>query len=146
MTALRSKLLYSPEVLALASELSAYPLNDRAALRAEVRSPSCGSSLILGLGLNSEMEIAHIGVAARACAIGQASAAIFALAGLDKNLQDVEQAEAAIIQWLLGDGEMPKWPRFELISAAHAYPARHGAIILPWRAALVAFRMCDKRD
>jgi len=40
--------------------------------------------------------------------------------------------------WLGGAGQMPDWPGLAAIAAARDYPARHGAILLPWRAALDA--------
>jgi hypothetical protein len=34
--------------------------------------------------------------------------------------------------------ELPDWPDFSLLEAARDYPGRHGALQLPWRAALDA--------
>ena len=40
--------------------------------------------------------------------------------------------------WLAGGGTMPDWPGLDRLSAAREFPARHGAIMLPWNAALDA--------
>lgn len=52
-------------------------------------------------------------------------------------MADLSAAAGEIEQWLNG-GPIPDWPGFEAIAAARDYPARHGAILLAWRAALVA--------
>ncbi|QYU66279.1 hypothetical protein J4558_14920 [Leptolyngbya sp. 15MV] len=53
------------------------------------------------------------------------------------------RAEAGIALWLSGAGPRPDWPGLELLEPARAYPARHAAILLPWKAALAAL---NKRD
>jgi len=129
--------LYTPQVLALATSLARFPLGDDLPLRGTARSATCGSTIELGLSCNADGTINRLGLRAHACAIGQAAAAIFAdaAAGLDRAA--IEQAELEIQSWL-GGGQPPGWPGFEAIAAARAFPARHGAILLAWRAALVA--------
>ena len=135
--------LYTPEVLGLATALAGFPLHDGLILRGGARSAACGSALTLGLALDGG-RIADVGVSASACAIGQAAAAIFVLAAKGKSAADVAAAEAAIADWLnsAARGEaaaIPDWPGLGAIAAAAAYPARHGAILLAWRAAAAAF-------
>ena len=127
--------LYTPQVLALATGLSAYPLRDDLPLEAAARSKSCGSSLTLRLATDAEGRIAQIGLKAQACAIGQAAAAIFAQAAVGRSGAEVAEAGQALDAWLAGDGPRPNWPRLELLEPARAYPARHGAIKLAWQAA-----------
>lgn len=130
--------LYTPAVLALATDLAKFPLADDLLLRGEARSATCGSAITLGLGLNPDGSIARLGVKAHACAIGQAAVAIFAKGACGKDHAAISRAEAAVADWLSGHGTLPDWPQLGLIAAAQAYPARHGAILLPWRAALAA--------
>jgi len=33
---------------------------------------------------------------------------------------------------------LPDWPGLDAIEAARAFPGRHGAMLLPWQAALAA--------
>ena len=40
--------------------------------------------------------------------------------------------------WLAGEAHQPDWPGLAPIEPARAYPARHGAMLLPWKAALAA--------
>lgn len=131
--------LYSPEVLALATSLAALPLDDGLAARGFARSAACGSTIELGLALDGEGRIARIGIRPHACAIGQASAALFAAAACGRTRADIAAALVQLEQWL-GDppGALPDWPGLEAIAPARDFPARHGAILLAWRAALDA--------
>lgn len=135
-----ASILYTPDVLGLAIELARYPLTDDLTLRGDGRSKSCGSSIVLGLALGADGVIERVGLRSHACAIGQASAAIFAGAAAGRNANEIAEAEAAIAAWLAGDAAMPEWPGLDTISAAKGYSARHGAVLLPWRAAAKAFR------
>ena len=128
--------LYTPEVLALATGLARYPLGDDLPLRGSARSQSCGSMLEVGLALENGL-VTRVGLRAHACAIGQAAAAIFADAAIDRTAAEIVAAEHEVSGWLVG-GPLPAWPGVAAIAAAVAYPARHGAVLLPWRAALSA--------
>lgn len=129
--------LYTPEVLARAVELSAYPLADDLRLRGSARSQSCGSSLELGLAVDDTGRIERLGLRCHACAIGQAAAAIFAAAAPGRDRAGIAEAERALSAWLVGGG-LPDWPGLEQLARARDYPGRHGALLLPWRAALDA--------
>lgn len=130
--------LYTPEVLALATALARYPLGDDLPLRGAARSPACGSRIELGLACDAQGRIERIGLRAQACAVGQASAAIFAAGAHGQDRASLAAALSAIEAWLRGDGALPDWPGLAAIAAARAYPGRHGAILLPWKAALEA--------
>lgn len=127
--------LYTPEVLALSTSLADYPWDESLNLRGEVRSPSCGSTIALALSVDDEGRIARIGIRSHACAIGQAAAAIFAGGAMGRDCGEIAATEKALAAWLAGTGAMPQWRDLEAIAAARAYPARHGAIMLAWRAA-----------
>lgn len=127
--------LYTPEILALATTLSRWPLDVSLQNTATVRSRSCGSTLSLGLETDQDGRIIKLGFAAQACAIGQAAAAIFAAEALGRDAAEIAGTERALLAWLGGDGAMPDWPGLDAIAPARAYPARHGAIMLAWQAA-----------
>ena len=133
-----SAALYTPEVLALATSLAAFPLAGDLALHGRARSPACGSTLEVGLRIAADGRIEAIGLKAQACAVGQAAAAIFANAATGHNRAELEAALAGIEAWLGGTGPLPHWPGMATIAAAQGFPGRHGAILLPWRAALDA--------
>ena len=127
--------LYTPEMLGLAVELARWPLAQTLTLRGDARSPSCGSTLAVALALDEEQRIEQIGMQVRACAVGQAAAAIFARHAAGRGAAEIDAALDRLDAWLAGEGAMPDWPDLELIAAASDYPGRHGAILLPWRAA-----------
>lgn len=135
MGADRPARLYTPAVLALATGLSAYPLEDSLTLRAEARSRTCGSVVAVGLDLAGDGTIARIGLQVRACAIGQASAALLAQDAQDRTADDLGHTRAALERWLAGEGALPDWPGLDLIAPARAHLARHSALLLPWTAA-----------
>lgn len=126
--------LYSPQLLALAIELAQYPFNADAAYRGEAHSRSCGSSIELSCTANLE----DLGMRVTACAVGQAAAAIFARRATGLDSEAIGVALVQIEQWLAGAPDIPAWPDFDELAAARAYPGRHGAILLPWKAALDA--------
>lgn len=134
--------LYTPQVLGLTIELARYPLSDDLPLRGEARSKSCGSMIALGLNLDRDGTIDRVGVRTQACAIGQAAAAIFAGSAIGLQADAIEQARSAVLKWLSGDGPLPDWPSLASIAAARDYPARHGAVMLPWNAAGQALSAC----
>ncbi|MDE1917572.1 MAG: iron-sulfur cluster assembly scaffold protein [Sphingomonadales bacterium] len=108
-------------------------------LAGEVRSASCGSRLRVGLALDEKGAISAIGLAAQACAIGQAAAAVMAEAVIGRDLAAMQSAERDIARWLAGEGDLPSWPGLAQLAAARDYPGRHGAFMLGWRGVLVAF-------
>jgi NifU-like protein involved in Fe-S cluster formation len=127
--------LYTPELLALAVALAEYPPEAALPLHGEARSKSCGSTLRIDLAVDNERRIKGLGLQVRACAVGQASAAIFAGAATGREFTEIEASHEALLAWLAGSGDLPDWPGLEAIAAARDYPARHGAIMLPWTAA-----------
>jgi NifU-like protein involved in Fe-S cluster formation len=131
----RAETLYTPQVLALATGLAAWPWDDGLPLQGEARSKSCGSVVRLGLGLDGEGRVARVAIRAQACAIGQAAAAIFAAGAPGRAGEDIAGAHNALATWLQAGGELPDWPGLGAIAAARDYPARHGAILLAWQAA-----------
>ena len=132
-----SAALYNAEVLGLATSLADYPLSADLPLRGSARAPTCGSIIELGLAVDAAGKLTGVGLRAQACAIGQAAAAIFAQSAPGSNRREIENSLCATERWLAG-GALPSWPGFGVIAAARDYPARHGAILLAWRAALVA--------
>jgi NifU-like protein involved in Fe-S cluster formation len=127
--------LYTPEVLGLATSLAAFPWDESLPLRGEARSRSCGSTIALGLETDASGRIERIAVRSSACAIGQAAAAIFAAGARGRDAREIAAAGAGIAAWLAGEADLPDWPGLEAIAAARDYPARHGAIRLAWQAA-----------
>lgn len=130
--------LYTPQVLGLAMALAQYPLREPFAFNGTARSAACGSAIELGLDMDDAGEVSRIGIRSAACAIGQASAAVFAQGAVGRGRGDLVAAHDALAQWLAGNAGLPDWPGLDAIAPARDYPARHGALMLPWKAALQA--------
>ncbi|NVD43808.1 iron-sulfur cluster assembly scaffold protein [Qipengyuania atrilutea] len=138
MTAARGGALYTPEMLGLAVSLADYPISETANAVAEARSQTCGSVLAVSLALKDDGSVGEVGLRVSACAVGQAAAAIFAQDVIGRTEADIKRARDAIAEWLGGDRSAPDWAGLQTIAAARAHPGRHEAILLPWKAALLA--------
>jgi len=130
--------LYTPELLALAVSLADYPPDPALPLHGEARSKSCGSTLSADFATDADGRIERFGLRVRACAVGQASAAIFALSAKGRRAQEIEATRQALSAWLEGTGELPEWAGLGALVPARDFPGRHGAIMLPWTAAAAA--------
>lgn len=136
MTAGPAGKLYTPDLLALAIELASFPLEGDWTQLASARSRTCGSSVTIGLQLDDHGRINRLGLAVTACAVGQASAATFARAAGGRNGAEIAAALKEIEVWLArADAPLPHWPGFAALAPARSYSGRHGALLLPWKAA-----------
>lgn len=127
--------LYTPEILGLATGLSDYAWDEELPLTGSARSRSCGSTISLALSTDGEGRVERIAIRSQACAIGQASAAIFARGARGRTAAEIRDFRDAIAAWLGGSGPIPNWPGIAAIERAKDYPGRHGAIQLAWQAA-----------
>ena len=130
--------LYTPDLLAATLELAHYPPLECAQLHGDARSSTCGSTLAMDLSLDEDGIIGRIGLAVRACAVGQASAAVFARHATGRGEGEILTMAERFCAWLEDEAPMPDWPDIALIVPAKAFPARHGAMLLPWNAAKAA--------
>lgn len=130
--------LYTPELLALTVELAAWPPIDGAPRHGHARSVACGSTVDMDLDTDISGRVTTIGLRVKACAVGQAAATIFARHAKGRNLRDISLAHDRIEGWLDGEAPIADWPDLAAIAAAKEYPGRHGAILLPWKAAIQA--------
>jgi NifU-like protein involved in Fe-S cluster formation len=138
--------LYSPELLGLASSLADFPFDQGLPLQATVRSRSCGSVVTLGLNADAAGRVIRIGIQAQACAIGQSAAALFAAGAKGCDIATITLADEALAKWLRGDGPQPDWPGLEVLAPTLAYPGRHEAIKLAWKAAREALSTSSLRS
>lgn len=133
-----SEPLYTLEILRLAAESGAITRLASPDASASQRSPLCGSSIVIDLTLNGDV-VSAVGGEVRACAFGQASAALFARSAAGRTVGQIGQARSAIDSWLRdAAAPAPVWPGLEALSPARTKRARHAAILLPFDAALAA--------
>lgn len=137
-----SAALYTPELLGLTMRLVEYPWQEQHGFHGTARSRTCGGRVALSLECAGG-RIAELGLRVSACAVGQAAAAIFADGARGQTPGDVATAAAALDAWLGGSGPAPGWPGLDALAPALPHRGRHGAILLPWTAALDA--LCNRR-
>lgn len=133
-----SAALYNRDILALAVATADFPPLDAPRHRVSARAPLCGSAIILHLDTDEAGRIAGVGLHVEACALGQASAALLARHAAGQGLAEIRATRDAMAAWFKGEGDEPRWPGFALLAPARDYPARHGAILLPFDAAIAA--------
>jgi NifU-like protein involved in Fe-S cluster formation len=112
---------------------------------AERRSPLCGSRIAVDVDLDSAGRVAAIGMQVSACAYGQASATLLARHAIGRSHQQLAETRDAITRWLAGEGAMPDWPGLAALTAVVPHSARHGAVRLPFEAAVDAIAAAAPR-
>ena len=132
--------LYSERILALAADI---PLTDRLeAPQATVkrRAPLCGSTVTVDLRVE-DGRISEFGQDVKACALGQAAAAILAKNVIGRTRGEIETARDAMLG-MLTKNEPPPAPPFEgfaVLEPARDFRNRHASIMLALEATTEAF-------
>ncbi|MGP1352987.1 MAG: iron-sulfur cluster assembly scaffold protein [Parasphingopyxis sp.] len=130
-----SAALYNAEILRLATEIPHQARLDAPHASVEKRSPVCGSRVIVDVCIDSEGRIAALGQEVRACALGQASAALMARHALGRSAMEFAAARDALTAFLAGEREDPgDWPGLEVLTPALPHKARHASIRLAFEA------------
>ena len=130
--------LYTLEILRLAGSLPEPAKLERVDGTAELRSPTCGSSVRTEVQL-TKGKIETLSQTVQACAFGQASAALVAQQASGHSRDEVAARLDQLTVWLAGESEqLPNWPGIEALAPARSRRSRHGAILLPFRALLAA--------
>lgn len=123
----------------MAAKVAEFPPLETADLREERRSPTCGSRVTVTLALDEEGRVAAVGLDAKACALGQAAAAIMAQSVKGRDVAAVGVVNAQWRAYLAGESDvLPDWPDLGLLSAGQDYPARHPSMRLAFEAASAA--------
>jgi NifU-like protein involved in Fe-S cluster formation len=135
--------LYNARILRLAASI---PHADRLqAPQATARRTSqvCGSRVTADVVLGPDGRIIAFGQEVRACALGQAAAAILGGAVIGQSAATLGEAHEQLKGWLKGDGPLPealaaRFPELALFEPARAHPARHPSILLAFEASAAA--------
>jgi NifU-like protein involved in Fe-S cluster formation len=139
--------LYNSTILRLAASI---PHQQRLAApqaTVERRSPVCGSRVTVDIALDADRKtVADVGQEVRACALGQASAALMGEAVIGKSIEELEAARDALTDFLAGRRDDPgDWPGLDIFGPARAHSARHASIRLAFEAAAEAARIAQSR-
>ena len=137
--------LYSARILALAADM---PHTTRlAAPDATVkrRSPLCGSTVTVDVVLR-DGRIAEYAQDVKACALGQAAAAVVGRSVIGCTRAQIDAALADLTAMLTADGPTPAAPfdGLEVLRPARDYKNRHASILLALQATAEAMETAEK--
>tara|TARA_R110002033_G_scaffold17274_3_gene47253 strand:+ start:637 stop:1086 length:450 start_codon:yes stop_codon:yes gene_type:complete len=123
--------LYSGQILALATDI---PHRERLAspgATVKKRAPLCGSTVTVDVSVQDGV-ISDFGQDVKACALGQASAAVVGGAVIGRTLAEIETARDQLRAMLKDNGPVPDAPfdGFKVLEPARDYRNRHASILL----------------
>jgi NifU-like protein involved in Fe-S cluster formation len=131
--------LYNMEILRLAASVADRPRLEAPDAIVERRSPTCGSRVIVDVTLDADGRVNGFGQEVRACALGQASAALLGQNILGRDVQTISDAAKALREFLSGERDDPgNWPGLKVFAPARPHSARHASILLAFDAAAEA--------
>ncbi len=128
--------LYTRDVLRLAASIPHLVRLADPQASVSRRSPVCGSEIVVDLNLDADGRVAEIGQDVKACALGQAAAALMGRHVVGRSPAELAAARDQLAAFL--DGEAPDvgdWPGLDALSHARDYPARHRSVRLAFEAA-----------
>ena len=132
--------LYSQRILALAADIPHADRLPAPTSSATRRSPLCGSTVTVDLVVQ-DGKIADFGQDVKACALGQASAAIAGAQLIGRTAAEVARARDELAAMLREGGPVPAAPfdGYEALTPARDYKNRHASILLVLEATADAF-------
>lgn len=131
--------LYSGRILALAADIPHHARLDTPQASVRKRSPLCGSTVTVDLDL-TDGRVSRFGQDVKACALGQAAAAVVGGAALGRTPAELTAAAHALEAMLKSGGPVPPAPfdGFEALLPARDFKNRHASILLAIQAAAEA--------
>ena len=123
--------LYSGRILALAADIPHTARLDAPDASVKKRSPLCGSTVTVDVTLE-DGRIAAFGQDVKACALGQAAAAVVGQNVIGRTRAEIETARDTLRAMLKSDGPAPPAPfdGLEVLRPARDYKNRHASILL----------------
>jgi NifU-like protein involved in Fe-S cluster formation len=131
--------LYSGQILQLAASIPHLGRLAEPGGSAKKRSPLCGSTVTVDLVMQ-DGRVAAFAQDVKACALGQASAAILGGVVLGRSLAELEAARDALSAMLKDGGPVPAAPfdGYQVLLPARDYKNRHASILLALEATCAA--------
>ncbi len=132
--------LYSQRILALAADMPRTTRLSTPDATAKKRAPLCGSTVTVDIVVTGGV-ITDFAQDVKACALGQAAAAVVGAHVVGQDRAQVQAARDALIFMLKNDGPVPPVPYgdLEVLIPARDYKNRHASIMLAFDATLDAF-------
>lgn len=139
--------LYSGRILALAADIPFLDRLDNPMATVKKRSPLCGSAVTVDVSLE-DGKISAFGQDVKACALGQAAAAVTGSAVIDRSLPELIKARDELRAMLKENGPVPSAPfdDFRVLEPARDYKNRHASILLSIEATCEAVEQALQSD
>jgi NifU-like protein involved in Fe-S cluster formation len=132
-------ILYTRDILRLAASIPHLGRLEHPQASVEKRSAVCGSTVTVDVALDGAGRITALGQEVKACALGQASAALLGGHAIGRSGGEIAEARDSLSDYLVGRTDSPgDWPGLDIFAAARPYAARHAAILLAFDAAAEA--------
>jgi len=131
--------LYSAKVLALAANMPRAGRLDHPQGTAEKVSKLCGSRVLVDVALEGGRVI-DFAQDVKACALGQASAAVLGAHVIGATIEELAQARDALRAMLKAGGAPPegRFSDLRVLEVVRDYPARHTSTMLAFEAVVEA--------
>jgi NifU-like protein involved in Fe-S cluster formation len=139
--------LYNRDILRLAASIPHQRRIDDPQASVEKRSPVCGSRVTVDVVLDKAGRVAALGQEVKACALGQAAAAVLGAHVIGATLAELEVAREQF-RAMLKDGASAPDGRFSdlaMLAPVKDYPARHASTLLAFEAVTEAVRTAVAR-
>ncbi|KIC19285.1 MULTISPECIES: iron-sulfur cluster assembly scaffold protein [unclassified Leisingera] len=139
--------LYSSRILALAADIPHLDRLQAPDATVKKRSPLCGSAVTVDVKVE-DGRITDFGQDVKACALGQASAAVVGANVIGRSQEEVETARNQLKAMLTQDGPVPDAPfdGLEVLQPAKEFKNRHASIMLALEATLEAMQTAAKEQ
>ena len=137
--------LYSTRILALAADIPHRGQLEAPDARIKRRSPLCGSTVSVDISVE-DGRISEFAQDVKACALGQAAAAVVGTAVIGRTRAEIEAARDQLRAMLKSDGAVPDAPfdGLEVLLPAKDYKNRHASIMLALEATAEAMSEAEK--
>jgi NifU-like protein involved in Fe-S cluster formation len=131
--------LYNRDILRLAASIPHHSRLEAPQASVSKQSPVCGSRVTVDLVADGEGRVAELGQEVRACALGQAAAALMGAHAIGRTPEELAEARDGLAAYLAGQSEDPGvWPGLSIFGEARRFTARHPSILLAFEAAAEA--------
>lgn len=136
--------LYSGRILELAADIPHLGRLPQAQASAKKRSPLCGSTVTADVVVR-DGRVSEFAQDVKACALGQASAAVLGRVVIGRSRAELEAARDALKAMLKEGGPVPAAPfdGYEVLLPARDYKNRHASILLPLEAVTEAMATAE---
>lgn len=138
--------LYSAKILKLAANMPRAGRLDAPDASSEKVSKLCGSRIVVDVKVK-DGEVVDFAQEVKACALGQAAAAILGEHVIGAKLDEIEQARDSLRSMLKSGGPPPsgRFKDLAVLAPVKDYPQRHASTMLAFEAAADAVRQAGTR-